>query len=79
MLEISVVIGNYNEADALFRIVALEDLERGQSYGPMTPEELMQNEKFKGCVMCELIRRTREERANEANKESNPESNNPGE
>ena len=47
LLEISVVIGNYNEADTLFRIVALEDLERGQSYGPMTPEELMQNEKFK--------------------------------
>ena len=47
LLEISVVIGNYNEADALFRIVALEDLERGQSYGPMTPEELMQSEKFK--------------------------------
>ena len=47
LLEISLVMGNYNEADTLFRIIALEDLERGQSYGPMTPEELMQNEKFK--------------------------------
>ena len=39
----------------------------------------MHNEKFKGCVMCELIRLTREERKNEANKESDIESNNPGE